>query len=58
MAYVIWLLTSIVVGIIAAWMAKSKGKDPVVWFALGFFLNILALVALALTQKRLSAAKT
>ncbi len=41
--YVIWLLISVVVGAIAAEIAKVRGRDPVKWFFLGMLLNVAIL---------------
>jgi len=50
--YLIWIVTSILVGIVSAWVAKSKGKDPVLWFAIGAALNVFVLLVIAGLQKR------
>jgi len=35
-----------------AWLAKTKGRNSVMWGFLGFFFNVLALIALAVAGKK------
>jgi hypothetical protein len=42
--YVAYLLA---VARLTSWLAVQKGYGPNAWLALGFFLNIFALIALA-----------
>jgi Na+/melibiose symporter-like transporter len=58
MGYLIYLVTCILVGCVAAWVAKSKGRDPVGWFFIGVVLNIFALVAVFAVQRKLVTAKS
>ena len=39
----LYLLVSIAVGVVAAIMAYKRGKNPNLWFLIGFGLNIIAL---------------
>ncbi len=50
--YLIWVTTAILVGVIAAWVAKSKGKDPVKWFFIGAALNVFVLLVISGVQKK------
>ncbi len=36
---------------LCAWLAKSRGRDPIIWGILGFFFNVLALAALLIIPK-------
>lgn len=51
--YQVFLLTSIGLGVIAALLAKAKGRDPVRWFAIGAALNVLGLIIVMLVENRL-----
>ncbi len=42
--YVLWLVSSILVGLIAAVIAKYKGRDPFLWFLIGAGLNVFVLL--------------
>lgn len=50
--YEAFLMTSIAVGVIAALLAKAKGRDPVRWFAIGAALNVLGLIIVMLVENR------
>jgi uncharacterized membrane protein YhaH (DUF805 family) len=50
--YAIWIITSILVGFVAAFVAKSKGKDPVLWFFLGALFNLFVLLFALGVKKR------
>lgn len=41
---IIWML----MGLATAYYAAQRGRDPYIWFALGFFFSIFALLALVL----------
>ena len=36
---------------LCAWLAKSRGRDPIIWAILGFFFHILALTVLLIISK-------
>ena len=51
MAYVmmtmfITALIALVFAVLCAWLAKSRGRDPIGWGILGFFFNVVALALL------------
>src|SRR5258705_12732794 len=37
---------------VAAWVAWEKGRDPAAWFVMGFFLSLVALIALSAVPAR------
>lgn len=41
--YLIIAVTSVLIGLICAAIAKRNGKDPTTWFIIGALLNVLAL---------------
>jgi len=47
-AYEIYIITAILCGVVAAAIAKMKGRSPVLWFFIGAALNVLVLSAVAL----------
>jgi hypothetical protein len=54
MAYEIWLGTSVVTGLISAFIAHRKGKDPVVWFFIGALFNVVVFFMVAQIKRRTS----
>ncbi len=46
-AAVIW----VIVGLISAYVAKRKGKNPLVWFAMGTLFSVLGLMILLMLPK-------
>lgn len=50
--YAVWIMLSIVVGLVCALIARAKGKDAVLWFILGACFNIVALVIIAQVEKK------
>ncbi len=51
-AYLILVVTSLLVGAACAWYARLKGRDPLRWFLVGAVLNIVAVGALAARNMR------
>lgn len=41
--YEIYIVTAILCGAVAAWVAKEKGRSPVLWFFIGALLNVAIL---------------
>ncbi|HEV8052233.1 MAG TPA: DUF4339 domain-containing protein [Parachlamydiaceae bacterium] len=41
---ILWML----MGVATAYLANNRGRDPYIWFALGIFLGLLAMLALIL----------
>jgi membrane protein DedA with SNARE-associated domain len=52
MGYPIWVVTSILFGMVAAWVAKNEGKNQVMWFFIGAALNVFVILAVAGIQKK------
>ncbi len=46
-AAIIW----VIIGLISAFVAKRKGKNPLLWFAIGTFFSLLGLILLLLLPK-------
>ncbi len=46
------IVYSMVIGGLCAWLAGEKGYRTVGWVALGFFLNIFALITIAGAPKK------
>ncbi len=46
----VMLLTAAVMGTLSAYLAKKRGKNPYLWFALGFFFGIFGIFALFFTS--------
>ncbi len=40
--YVAFLISCLICGVVAAWIAKLKGRDPLTWFLIGVVINIVA----------------
>ena len=53
-AMLMFLVVLILLGFagLCAWLAKSRGRDPIIWGILGFFFNVLALAALLIIPER------
>ena len=41
--YVVWLASSLLIGLVCAGIAKKKGRNPLYWFFIGATANIIAL---------------
>lgn len=52
MAYVWWAVASVVIGAIAAWVARRKGLNPYLWFAIGAVANIFILLIWKMVQDK------
>jgi len=50
--YADYLVTCFVCGCVAAWIAKSRGRNPSLWFFIGVALNVLVLVTIAYLENR------
>ncbi len=50
--YLIFVVTSVIVGLVCAAVAERYRRDPVRWFIVGAALNILALVVVVAAGKR------
>lgn len=50
--YELWLVTSVIFGVLAAVIAKIKNRDPLKWFLIGFVTNLFALAIIALIKNR------
>ncbi len=55
--YALYVVTCILFGVVAAWVAKTKGRDPVGWFFIGVVLNLIGLVLVFAVQRKLVTAK-
>lgn len=44
MTMILWML----MGLVTAYFANQRGRDPYIWFALGIFFGLLAILALVL----------
>ena len=42
----LWLASSVTAGMLCAFIAQKKNKDPLVWFVVGAMFNVLALLAM------------
>lgn len=53
-AIIMFLVVLISLGFagLCARLAKSRGRDPIIWGILGFFFNVLAVAALLIISKR------
>lgn len=50
LTYTTWLVSSLIIGLICAAVAKIQGKNPLNWFLAGFLLNILVLGAIGIMK--------
>lgn len=50
--YEIYIVTAILCGAAAAWIAKEKGRSPVLWFFIGAALNVVIVTVLLITVAR------
>ena len=53
-----YILIALVCGIVCFLIAKEKGKNPILWFAIGFVLSFIAVFIIALIKKRIDKNKT
>jgi hypothetical protein len=44
---VLFLAYFVGLGLLVAWLARSRGRDPLAWFVLGAVFNIVAVVVVA-----------
>ena len=44
--YELYIVTSILCGAAAAWIAKEKGRSPLLWFFVGAALNVVIVCAI------------
>lgn len=56
--YEIFLVTAVLCGVISAWIAKEKGRSPVLWFFIGAALNVVILGILYLRAPRRNGTST
>lgn len=50
--YELFLVTAVLCGGISAWIARQKGRSPVLWFFIGAALNVVILGILYLRAQR------
>ena len=50
--YEIYLVTAILCGAVSAWIAKEKGRSPILWFFIGAVLNVVLLTVIYISSKR------
>lgn len=50
--YIVWVASSLVIGLIASVLARRKGKDPFVWFCIGAAANVLVLLVWRFAHQR------
>ena len=50
--YEIYIVTAILCGAAAAWIAKEKGRSPVLWFCIGAALNVFVVTAFVILAAR------
>lgn len=50
--YEIYIVTAILCGAVAAWIAKGKGRSPILWFFIGAVLNVVAISAFWILSTR------
>jgi hypothetical protein len=43
--YEVFLVTAVICGGVCAWIAKARGRSPVLWFFVGAVLNVFVLLA-------------
>ena len=55
--YVALVVTAFLCGLVAAGIAKAKGRNPVQWFFVGALLNVVALGAILVYSSRQSPTK-
>lgn len=48
------ILTYSLIGLISAYVAKKKGRNPYLWFSLGVFFGVLALIVMYLISSKSS----
>jgi len=53
--YEILIVTAVLSGAACAWIAKEKGRSPVLWFLIGALLNVVIFAVIALVAMRKSA---
>jgi len=51
-AYLAYVVTSVLIGIVCAIIAYRVGKDPLRWFFFGVLLNVLALGLIMFVKNR------
>jgi hypothetical protein len=51
-AYLVLIVTSVLVGLACAAIAHRTQRDPLRWFLAGALLNLLALAVIVLANKR------
>lgn len=42
--YAIWLVTSVIAGLVGAWAAQRRNRNPLAGFVIGAIANVLILV--------------
>lgn len=42
----IWLIPSVILACVVAWVANERGRDVYAWGVLGFFIGFIALIIL------------
>lgn len=50
--YEVYIVTAILSGAAAAWIAKERGRSPVLWFLTGAVLNVVFLTAIYFSWKK------
>jgi hypothetical protein len=56
--YEILIVTAILSGSACAWIAKEKGRSPVLWFFIGAALNVVVLAVLFAVSLRKNSTAT
>ena len=52
MELVIFLVGWIAIAVICARLAQKKGRDPIIWGAVGFLTSLIGLIILALCEDK------
>lgn len=50
--YEIYIVTAILCGAVAAWIAKEKGRSPILWFFIGALFNVVIITAIWILSAR------
>lgn len=50
--YETYIITAILCGVAAAWIAKEKGRNPVLWFFIGAALNVVIICFILMYSNR------
>jgi hypothetical protein len=51
-AYLVWVVTSVLIGVVVAVIAARCKRNPLGWFLVGVLLNVLVLGLITMLEKR------